>query len=97
MGCTTPKLSMQDLAFIQVGYRRQTDMRVRTYVEPLPGCKYMRPHLVEKNVGPHHAPLPGRQRSPDLEVVAKFVRAGHYDDIDGAIIRREIRHGPVSP
>ncbi len=58
-------VAMQDLAFEQVGDRRQVDMRMRTDVNPVTRCEFSRPGMVEKDKRADHFTLRCGQAAPD--------------------------------
>ncbi|GGE78027.1 hypothetical protein GCM10008020_23450 [Massilia psychrophila] len=58
---------------------------MRTHIESLSGGKNMRPHLVEKDERPDHAPLLARQGAPHDELIAQIMGARHDDDLQGGI------------
>ena len=57
-------------------------MRVRAHIDPLPGQKFRRTHLIEKDEGPDHLALHRRQRPAHLEP-AQIPGARHNDGFDG--------------
>src|SRR6056297_2324897 len=60
-------VAMLKVAVKQVGHRTQPDMRMRAYIDALPGQKLRRAHLVEKAPRPHHLPSQRRQCPAHLE------------------------------
>ena len=50
---------MHDLALEQIGHRRQRDVRMRPHVDAVPRREVGRPHVIEEDERPDHAPLDG--------------------------------------
>jgi hypothetical protein len=67
-------------------------VRVRPHIQPLPSAKRSRPHLVEENEGPDHAPLQRRQRSPHCEAIAEIAGRWQDDKIDALGVTRSNGH-----
>src|SRR6185295_13015609 len=76
-------VAVLDLAFEQISHRGKTDMRVRTHVYPLPRRKSDRPHVIEEDEWPDHAPAAIRQDAADLETT-EVALAALYDLRDRA-------------
>ena len=60
-------VAVVQLALQQIGHRREADMRVGAHIDPLPGQKFRRTHLIEKDEGPDHPARMEGQDAPDLE------------------------------
>src|SRR5712691_11323697 len=55
-------VAMDDLALVQIRHRGQADVRMRRYVESLPGLECSPEHLVEEGEGADH---PARRHRKD--------------------------------
>src|SRR5260370_41322037 len=65
-------VAVNDLAFEQVGQRRQADMRMRTHVLSFSDTKHHRSEMIQEDERTDHPPLRGRQRAANLEAVAEI-------------------------
>src|SRR5262249_36557155 len=76
--CRPEAIAMRDLTIEQVGDGRETDMRMRPDVDPVPREKLCWSHLIEENEWSDHLALRGGKRASDLEI-AKVAGARHDD------------------
>jgi hypothetical protein len=74
-------VAMVELALEEIGHRRQADVGMRTNVDPLPGEKLRRSHLVEEDERPEHLARARRQGAADFER-AQIPGAGDDDGLD---------------
>ena len=75
-------IAVMQTPLVEIGDRCEADMRVRADVDPLPRHELGRPHLVEEDERPDHAPAGGRQGAAHLES-AEVAGAGDDDGLDG--------------
>src|SRR3954463_5198393 len=71
-------IAMLDFAFEQIRDRGQTNMRMRPHIDTCARRKLHRPHVIQKNKGPDHAPAAIWQDASDLEA-AKISAAAVND------------------
>jgi hypothetical protein len=75
------RIAVEEPALVEIGDRREPDMRMRAHVDPLVGDELGGAHLVEEDEGPHHLAARGGQRAAHLEV-SDVTRAGDDDGLD---------------
>ena len=76
-------VAVVDLALVEVGHRREVDVRVRPHVEAAPRQQRRRPEVIEEDERPHGAPLAGGQHAPHEEPVAEVALARLEHEGDG--------------